>query len=161
MFIEHILVATDGSDLAVRAAQLAMVLARSGGGHVLAFSAAQPHFSASSDAVASIDMGGELHRALDAARAHVETIARMANVSGVACAILTSISTTPGREILQAADEHRCDLIVMGAHGPADGISRVTGSVAQYVLATSPIPVLLLRDPREAAPPEFSDAVHD
>ena len=45
MFIEKILVATDGSDLAVRAAQVAALLAGTGGRHIVAFSVAQPRFS--------------------------------------------------------------------------------------------------------------------
>lgn len=159
MFIENILVATDGSDLAVRAAQMAMVLARAGAGRVLAFSVAQPQFSLPADALGTIDAAAELRRALDAARAHVETVARIAGHAGVACDTLTRISSTPGREIVHAAGEHGCDLIVMGAHGPADANPVLTGSVAQHVLAWSPVPVLVLRDPREAQQPEFADTV--
>jgi nucleotide-binding universal stress UspA family protein len=45
MYIEKICVATDGSDLAVHAARIAVLLARTGAGRFLAFSVAQPHFS--------------------------------------------------------------------------------------------------------------------
>ena len=37
--------ATDGSDLAVQAAQMGALLARSGAGRMFAVSVAQPHFS--------------------------------------------------------------------------------------------------------------------
>ncbi|WP_020655330.1 universal stress protein [Massilia niastensis] len=96
MFIEKICVATDGSDLAVRAAR-------------------------------------------------------------VSCETATTLSSSAGPEIVRAAEAHACDLIVMGAHGPNDGGKRYAGSVAQHALAYSSIPGLALRDPRETAPPEFTD----
>jgi nucleotide-binding universal stress UspA family protein len=157
MLIEKILVATDGSDLAVRAAQVAVLLAGTGARRIVAFSVAQPHFSMATDALAATDAGLELRRAGAAAIAHVETVARFARSAGVACDTATRIGSAPGREIVQAAQEHGCDLIVMGAHGPFDANTLFTGSVAQHVLAWSPIPVLLLRDPREASKPEFAD----
>lgn len=157
MFIEKILVATDGSDLAVRAAQVAALLARGGGHRIVAFSVAQPHFSLAAEALPSFDVEAEVRRQLDAAQAHVETVARIAQRYGLACESYTRVSTTPGLEIVRAAQEHGCDLILMGAHGPADANTLYTGSVAQQVLAWSSIPVLVLRDPREASRPESGD----
>lgn len=154
MFIEKILVATDGSDLAVRAAQVAAVLARSGGHRIVAFSVAQPHFSLAAEALPAFDVEAEVRRELAAAEDHVESVARIARRYGLACERFTRISTTPGLEIVRAAQDHGCDLIVMGAHGPADANTLYTGSVAQQVLAWSSIPVLVLRDPRDAARPE-------
>lgn len=158
MFIDKILVATDGSDLAVRAAQVAALLAGTGGRRIVAFSVAQPRMSLPADAIGSYDAGAELRRALDDARAHVDTVAQIAQHAGLACDTLTRISSTPGLEIVRAAQEQRCDLIVMGAHGPADANPLLTGSVAQHVLAWSTIPVLVLRDPGEAVRPAFGHA---
>ncbi len=48
-------------------------------------------------------------------------------------------------EIIKAAQEHGCDLIIMGTHG-RKGIDRIIfGSVAEKVVKTSPIPVLTIR----------------
>ena len=48
-------------------------------------------------------------------------------------------------EILKAAEENHCDLIVMGTHG-RKGIDRIIfGSVAEKVVKTSPVPVLTIR----------------
>jgi len=158
MLIEKILVATDGSDLALSAARMAVLLASTGARRIVAFSVAQPHFSMPAATLAGIDAGAELRRASEAAAAHVDAVARMAARDGIACATATRIGSAPGREIVQAAREHGCDLIVMGAHGPFDANTLFTGSVAQHVLAWSSIPVLLLRDPREATRPESTDA---
>jgi nucleotide-binding universal stress UspA family protein len=67
------------------------------------------------------------------------------------------MSTSPGPEIVRAAEDNACDLIVMGTHGLNDPRKLIAGSVAQYVLAYSAIPVMVLRDPREASRPEYSD----
>lgn len=157
MFIEKICVATDGSDLAVRAAQMAVLLARTGGGRMVAFSVAQPHFPATADGARMSDAETELGRARAAARAHVETVARIAHAGGVACDVATTLASVPGPEIVRTATDHGCDLIVMGAHGPDEGLRKFAGSTAQYMLAWSPIPVLVYRDPREAWQPEFRD----
>lgn len=157
MFIEKICVATDGSDLAVRAAQLAVLLARSGGRRIVAFSAALVHLPLPTDRAMDADPEPEVGRALSSARAHADTVERIAHAGGVACEVVTMLASVPGPEIIRAAMDHACDLIVMGAHGPGDATRRAAGSTAQYMLARSPIPVLVYRDPREASPPEFHD----
>ncbi|MDR3176504.1 MAG: universal stress protein [Desulfovibrio sp.] len=48
-------------------------------------------------------------------------------------------------EILNAAEEHKADIIVMGTHG-RKGIDRILfGSVAEKVVKSSPIPVMTVR----------------
>lgn len=157
MIIEKICVATDGSDVAVRAAQMAVLLAHTGARRIVAVGVAQPHFSLAPDMNAIVGLEAELARALKAARAHVDTVARIAQAGGVSCEKRIKLASAPGPDIVQIAEREGCDLIVMGAHGPNDLNRLATGSVARYVLAWSSIPVLVLRDPREASQPEFSD----
>lgn len=53
----------------------------------------------------------------------------------------------PAAEILRAAQEVGCGLIVMGTHGRS-GVGRVLlGSVAEDVLRRSPCPVLVVKAP--------------
>ena len=157
MFFERICVATDGSDLAVRAAQMGALLAHAGAGRMVAVSVAQPRFSSPDSAGGVPEAQAEFQRAHRAALAHVATVERIASAGGVSCETSTPMSSAPGPAILRVAEEEACDLIVMGTHGPNDANKLFTGSVAQYVLANSVIPVLLLRDPREASPPDFSE----
>lgn len=157
MIIEKICVATDGSDLAVRAAQMAVVLAQTGGRRIVAVSVAQPQFSLAPASESSRELECALDHALKLARAHVDTVARIAKAGGVSCETLIKLASSPGPEIVKTAEEYGCDLIFMGSHGVSVLDRGYAGSVAQYVLASSPIPVLVLRDPREAARPEFSD----
>jgi nucleotide-binding universal stress UspA family protein len=158
MIIEKACVATDGSDVAVRAAQMAVLLAHAGARRIVALSVAQPQFSMAPDTVSIAGLQAQAAHALDAAHAHVDTVARIAMDGGVSCEKRIRLASNPGPEIVRIAEEEGCDLIVMGAHGPNDLNRLATGSVARYVLAWSSIPVLVLRDPREASKPEFSDA---
>lgn len=61
----------------------------------------------------------------------------------------------PGQEVLVAAEQHRADLIVMGAHGGAMA-SALFGSTAERVVRAAACPVLIARDrarlPRETTP---------
>lgn len=160
MFLERVCIATDGSDLAVRAAEMAVRLARSGAGRVVAVSVAQPYFRMPDGRVDAPDAQAaqdEFERVRRAASSHADTVSRIAQAGGVSCDTAIPLASTPGPEIIRVAEEHGCDLIVMGAHGPHDANRLFTGSTAQYVLANSPIPVLLLRDPREARRPDFTE----
>lgn len=157
MIIENICVAADGSDVAIRAAQMAVALAKTGAGRIVALSVAQPQFSLTPGETSARELEAAMDRALKAARAHVDTIARIAKASGVACETLIKLASSPGPEIVRTAAEYGCDLIFMGSHGPSELDRGYAGSVAQHVLACSHVPVLVLRDPREASPTEFSD----
>lgn len=51
----------------------------------------------------------------------------------------------PAKAIVEYADEHEVEAIVMGSHG-REGISRVLlGSVAETVVRRSPVPVTVVR----------------
>jgi nucleotide-binding universal stress UspA family protein len=72
-----------------------------------------------------------------------------AKAQGVACE--TSILDLRGNRVADAiveeARKSRCDLIVIGTHGRR-GVSRaVLGSDAENVMRSSPVPVLLVREP--------------
>jgi nucleotide-binding universal stress UspA family protein len=53
----------------------------------------------------------------------------------------------PVQEILRAAQETRCQLIVMGTHGRTGLERRLLGSVAEQVVRRAPCPVLAVKSP--------------
>jgi nucleotide-binding universal stress UspA family protein len=54
-------------------------------------------------------------------------------------------------EILRAAEEFQCDMIVLGTHGRT-GLSRVLmGSVAEATLRGAQCPVMIVKQPTPAA----------
>ena len=53
----------------------------------------------------------------------------------------------PVEEIIKTAEEHNCDLIVMGTHGQGTLADVMLGSTARRVIRRSKIPVLVVRLP--------------
>ncbi len=51
----------------------------------------------------------------------------------------------PAEEIINAAQQDGCDLIIIGTHGRSAIGNLLMGSVAMRVIATSPIPVLSVK----------------
>ncbi len=66
----------------------------------------------------------------------------------------------PATEIVQAAVETGCDVIVMGTHGRT-GLGRLLlGSVAEQVLRRAPCPVVTVKTPHPQAQPAKESAPH-
>lgn len=51
----------------------------------------------------------------------------------------------PAAEIIKAAEDLRCDLIVMGTHGRTGVTRLLMGSVTERVLRASPVPIVAVR----------------
>jgi nucleotide-binding universal stress UspA family protein len=148
-----ILIATDGSWLAECAAHAAVSLAKGGQAEVVAFSVARPYAARSTGGETRADIEAAIAEAHKGASAHAGKVAGYAHEAGVPCRVVTAISPFPGDEIIQAAEENACDLIVLGAHGGQNPVPRLAGGVAQQVLAYSSVPVLMLC---EAGRPEHT-----
>lgn len=52
--------------------------------------------------------------------------------------------TDPGTQIVEYAQKHRCDLIIMGSRG-LGGIRGMLGSVSSHVLREAHVPVLVVK----------------
>ena len=141
---KKILIATDGSWLAECAARAAVALAKGADAEVLAFAVARPYAARPTGGETRADIEAAIAEAHKGAIAHAAKVAGFAHEAGVACRTVTAISPFPGDEIIQAAEENGCDLIVVGAHGGRSELPRLAGGVAQQVLAYSPVPVLML-----------------
>ena len=62
----------------------------------------------------------------------------------------TLTNGSPREEILRLAKEGNVDLIVMGTHGRRGLPRAILGSVAERLIRTSEVPVLIVRGPRES-----------
>jgi len=51
------------------------------------------------------------------------------------------------QEILRAAEDHSCDVIVMGTHGWTGDARQILGSVAEEVMQQAPCPVVMVKVP--------------
>lgn len=68
--------------------------------------------------------------------------AKLAELPNITCSYV--LVGAPTRSILDHARAHDCDLIIMGSRG-LSGIKELLGSVSHYVVQHSPIPVLLIK----------------
>jgi nucleotide-binding universal stress UspA family protein len=146
---KRILVPTDGSGLAALAVTDAIAFARSNGGEIVAFSAAEPYPPMPLvEGAMVLDPGVDRELLLNIAKENVEKVARSAQEAGVPCTTATAFAVPAYEGIIKAAAQHRCDLIFMASHG-RHGLSKLfAGSVTQDVLVHSSIPVMVLRPPR-------------
>jgi nucleotide-binding universal stress UspA family protein len=146
---KHILIATDGSDLAQRAELIGLTLAKALGAQVTAVTVTEPWDALSMAALAERGMPNPVADYDECMAAAANRILwgmdETAKKIGVSCATLHVKDRHPAEGIIEAAKERGCDLIVMASHGRR-GISRVLlGSQTTKVVTLSPIPVLVCR----------------
>lgn len=80
----------------------------------------------------------------DTAEAIFKPIRKFTAKHDLATAYVSKIGHAPD-VIAKMADKGKFDLVIMGSHGHSNLMNLVTGSVATRVLATSKVPVLLVR----------------
>lgn len=139
---KKILVPTDGSALAEKAALAAFDLAEQLDGTVVALSVAEPYpYSPLYEGTSVISAKEFEEKSMTEARANVDHLQRLADQRHVKVETVVAQSVDPYKEIVDAAGKCHCDAIFMASHG-RKGLSKVfLGSQTQKVLAHSTIPV--------------------
>jgi nucleotide-binding universal stress UspA family protein len=142
----HILIATDGSELAAKAVDAGLRLAKHLGAKATAVTATEPWAAVVSGEAAFGFPPDEYEKAAAATAAQVLAgVTEAAGRIGIACATLRAKDRHPAEGILEVAEAEGCDLIVMASHGRR-GLSRLLlGSEAVRVLTHSTVPVLICR----------------
>lgn len=143
---KHILIATDGSELAGKAVAAGLALAELLEAKVTAVTVTEPW-----TALVTGEMGigfpyQEYEKgAAESAAAILATVAEAAKAGGVECATVHMPDRFPAEAIVDCAKDKGCDLIVMASHGRR-GISKLLlGSETTRVLTHSSMPVLVCR----------------
>ena len=125
----HILIPTDGSELAERGVMHGLALAKSVGAKVSAIYVVE----------ALLKVTGDFASVLD----HVADAAMKA---GVPCeTIQVENDVEPYQAIVAAAEDKGCELIVMSWHGRSGVSTLLIGSVTNKVLTYAKTPVLVCR----------------
>ena len=148
---QHILIPTDGSELAERAVTHGLLLAKFLGAAVTViiveepvptgwWSVAQNRLADVADITAKYDEEIKKHSATVLDRA-----ANAAKHAGVPCDTIHVQDVQPYEAILAAATERGCDLIVMASHGRGGLSAMVLGSVTNKVLTHTKVPVLVVQ----------------
>ena len=142
---KNILIATDGSELAEKAVEQGLAIAKDmkAKATVVRATPAPRMFVAEGVIVATPPEVRE-----QVVRVVGEQFARIkqeAIVAGVECDTLHVENDIPSQAILDAAKQNGCDLIVMASHGRTGFSAAFLGSETHKVLAQSSIPVLVSR----------------
>jgi nucleotide-binding universal stress UspA family protein len=124
----HILIPTDGSELAARGVVHGLALAKSVGATVSIIYVVEPLLAVTGDFASVLD--------------HVANAAKEA---GVSCETIQVENVQPHQAIVAAAEDKGCDLIVMSWHGRSGLSTFLIGSVTNKVLTYAKIPVLVCR----------------
>jgi nucleotide-binding universal stress UspA family protein len=145
---KNILVPTDGSALSGRAIKRAVQLAKEQKARVTGFYVG-PAWSpkVDGDSILSGFISPEQHSAVvkKTADQYLGALKKAADAAGVPCKCLHAEGAYPYEKIVKAAQQNRCDLIVMASHGRR-GISKLLlGSETAKVLAHSSVPVMVCR----------------
>jgi nucleotide-binding universal stress UspA family protein len=142
---EHILIATDGSELAQKAVTQGLDLASALKAKVLAVTVTEPWtMIAGAIPTPSIIEAYEKAAAENAGRITSQVVEAAKKIN-VACSALHVRGKHPAEGVIVAATENGCDLIVMASHGRG-GLGRILlGSVAAEVLVRSKVAVLICR----------------
>ncbi|TWI60871.1 nucleotide-binding universal stress UspA family protein [Pseudoduganella lurida] len=144
----NILFPTDGAELSERVTPQVIEFARLHGARIVAISVAQPFPFVPMTEVAVVPDAQVFDTQMDGvARASLEKVSAAAAAAGVPFEGIIASSPSPSDEIVAAAAQHHCDIIVMASHGRSGLDKLLLGSQTQKVLSHTHLPVLVLRDP--------------
>lgn len=137
---KHILISTDGSELAQRGVAHGLELGKTTGSKVTVVTVAQPYPLQSAATVESWSEAQRQH-----AEEALEIAWTAARSHGIEIGARQVTNESPAEAIVDMAESLGCDLVVMASHGRR-GISRLLlGSQTAEVVSHSPVPVLVVR----------------
>ena len=135
----HILIPTDGTELAGKAVQHGVALAKRIGAKVTVLTVLPPHMITTDSELI------EIRRARWEEDAEKILGAVAIQTAGVACEKIKVEHEHPYQAIIDTADSKGCDLIVMASHGRRGISAIILGSETVKVLTHCKIPVLVYR----------------
>jgi nucleotide-binding universal stress UspA family protein len=143
----HILIPTDGSELAHRAVAHGLSLAKAVGAKVTVVTV-EASFNvydvpASRENLMTAAFDEYAKHAREHATSILDGMANEAKAAGVQCETAQVIQDHPYQAIVATAKEKGCDLIVMASHGRSGLAAVLLGSVTTKVLTHTTIPVLV------------------
>jgi nucleotide-binding universal stress UspA family protein len=143
---KNILIPTDGSELAGKAVQHGLTLAKAIGAKVTAVTVSRPFRVFTLEMGMVEDTAGDYKKRMQVHSAQtLGAVADQAKTAGVTCETVQVEHEHPYQAIIDAAKSKGCDLIVMASHGRRGVAAFVLGSETVKVLTHSKIPVLVHR----------------
>jgi len=137
----HILIPTDGSELAERGVKHGLALAKSLAAKVSVIFVVEPFSELTGRFLEAVATYAQLRR--EQAASALNRVANAAKEAGVSCETIQVEYEQPHQGIIAAAEEKGCDLVVMSSHGRSGLSKLLVGSVTNKVLAHAKTPVLV------------------
>ena len=143
---KHILIATDGSELAQNGVDQGLALAKTLGAKATAVTVTEPLAAmVVGEAAIALPLDDYDKAASDNATRILAAVTASAAKAGATCDTLHVKDQFPAEGIVEAAKARGCDLIVMASHGRRGLSKLLLGSQATRVLTLSAVPVLVCR----------------
>jgi nucleotide-binding universal stress UspA family protein len=146
---KHILIPTDGSEVAEKAVTAGVEYAAEAGAKVTFFTAVPEYRTPSEGEVMArrpiVSMADYVRESEKMAKGVLSAATRQARAAKVKFETDFAQSDHPWRAIIDAATRHNCDAIFMGSHGRKALSRLVHGSQALDVLTHSDIPTVVYR----------------
>jgi nucleotide-binding universal stress UspA family protein len=147
---KHILISTDGSEVAQKGVDHGLSLAKSIDAKVTVVTVTEPFpyradFAGGGWAPSPADISGYEAGKMQAASKLLASVRNAAEKLGVDAAVLHVPDARPAEAIVDVAEARGCSLIVMASHGRRGFRRMLLGSQTAEVLAHSPVPVLVVR----------------
>jgi nucleotide-binding universal stress UspA family protein len=141
----HILIATDGSELAGKAVATGINLAKSLNARATFIAVTEPRTNFVPDTALASPANEDDAALATAARSVLANAEEDAAKLGVACETVHVANEYPAEAILQEAKARGCDAIVMASHGRRGLARLLLGGETLRVVTHSTIPVLVCR----------------
>lgn len=146
---KHILLPSDGSDLARKGLEHGLALAKLHGAEVTLLTVSEPLHP---ESIRAAQLSG-LDNAFTSYDQQRETFMRdsfaqdvaQAREQGVKVTLAHEIDSSPAEAIVRTARLNGCDLIVMSSHGRRGIQKMLLGSQTSEVLVKASVPVLVIR----------------
>ena len=143
----HILIPTDGSELAEHGVTNGLSLAKSVGAKVTVIVVEEPFNWLSVSETQAQRASEEFAKHTEQVKKHAASVlnhvANAAKQAGVPCDTVQAENAQPYQAIITTARDRGCDLIVMASHGRSGLSALVLGSVTNKVLTHTKTPVLV------------------
>jgi len=138
-----ILLASDGSECALKAAASAAALAQKFGAHLTLITVFEPYQTVGPYGEV-VFAGIDTHYVAEMQEQALSRAGRVVDKLGVPYQCRKLIGH-PGAEIVRTAEEEGCDLIVLGSRGLSGFKSFLLGSVSDHVTHHAHCPVLIVK----------------
>ena len=138
---QHILIPTDGSELAEHGVAHGLALAKFLGAKVSIIFVVEPFPEITGRYLETLARYVELRK--EQATSELDRAAKAAKDAGVPCETIQVENSQPHQGIIAAAEDKGCDLIVMSSHGRSGLSVLLIGSVTNKVLTQAKTPVLV------------------